>query len=182
MVRRGRMSSLVVLLAALPLALGACGGGDKSSDSSSSSTGTVAGATDGATGSTGATGSAGSKGTTSTGGAKTGGSTGSNGTGGASANAGGSSKSSGSSGNSGKSQPAKKKPKKPKFLPGAFVGQKNLLYKQSKTVCHALTLNGLAHEYNVKPKTPEAVARRYAKAYPSSIRNAVYRGCKAGLS
>jgi hypothetical protein len=169
------MSSLVVLLAALPLALAACGGSDKSSDSSSSSSGTVAGAT-------GSTGAAGSKGTTGTGGAKPGGSTGSNGTGGASANIGGSSSGSGSGGNSGKKQPAKKKPKKPQFLPGAFVGQKNLLYKQSKTVCHALTLDGLAHEYNVKPKTPEAVARRYAKAYPSSIRNAVYRGCKAGLS
>src|SRR4051794_19298286 len=180
MVRRGRIFRLLVsLLAALPLALVACGGGSSSDDSSGSKTNPVAGAggTTGAGGATGATGAGGtaSKGTSGTGGSKSKrkSSTGSGGAG--LATGGGSSK--------GKDQSkTNTKPKKRKFLPGSFVGQKDLLYKQSKTVCHALTLDGLAHEYNVKPKTPATVARQYAKAYPTSIRGAVYRGCKAGLS
>jgi hypothetical protein len=172
---------LISLFAAVPLALSACGGG-KSSDSSSSSTATptVAGATGtgGASGTSGATGRSGA-GATGAGTKKR--SSGGSGTG-------GSSTASGPTGgtNQGKTQSKAKstpeKPKKPKFLPGSFVGQANLLYKQSKIVCHALTLDGLAHEYNVTPKTPAAVARRYAQAYPPSIRRSVYRGCKAGLS
>jgi hypothetical protein len=170
---------LGVGLAALTLA--ACGS-DKSSDkTAASTTRSVAGAT----GTTGAGGAGGASGTTgasplsSTPGA------------GKKRASGGSTAPSG--GNSAKpapstptdtqnSTPHSPPKKKPAFVPGSFAGQAKELYKQSKEVCKYLTLDGLAREYNVTPKTPEAVARRYSKAYPKNARDAVYRGCKAGLS
>lgn len=174
----------VLLLAAFPLVLVACGGDDSARQSGSSTAGDEAGATaasgaNGATGASGATGAA----TGATGSTRKRSSSG--GTGGASAGTGGSSPAgSGTSGgtNKPKRNARVKKTKKPHFLPGAFVGQKKQVYDQSRRVCDALTLDGLAHEYNVTPKTPEAVARRYAQAYPSTIRKSVYKGCKAGLT
>jgi len=169
---------LVALLAALPLVLAACGGSDSKDQGAQSTTDTVA------SGATGPTGTSDAKGTRAGGATGSSGkkSTGSGGSGGS--NAGGGSTGSGGTieANKKKVQSILKKRKKPKFLPGSFIGQKDKLFTQSKAVCKALTLDGLAHEYNVSPKTPAAVARRYAKAYPPSIRNAVYRGCKAGLS
>jgi hypothetical protein len=182
MVRRGRRFRLLVaLLAALPLALAACGGSDSKDQGAQSTTDTVASGTGGATGATGASGAKGTRagGTTGSSGKKSSGSGGSGGStsGGSTANSGGTIEA-----NKKKVQSILKKRKKPKFLPGSFIGQRSQLFAQSKQVCKALTLDGLAHEYNVSPKTPAAVAQRYAKAYPPSIRKAVYRGCKAGLS
>ena len=168
-------------LAALTLA--ACGS-DKSSDrSTGSTTGNESQATGGTTGTTGASGASGATGASplaSTPGAGKKGSSG----GSAAPSGGDTAKSTPSTPtgtqNSTPHSPPKKK--KPVFAPGSFAGQSKQLYKQSKEVCSYLTLDGLAREYNVKPKTPEAVARRYSKAYPKNARDAVYRGCKAGLS
>jgi hypothetical protein len=180
MVRRGRRFRLLVsLLAALPLALGACGGSDSKDQGAQSTTDTVASGATGPTGASGAKGTHAGGATGSSGKKKKSGSGGSGGStsGGSTANSGGTIKA-----NKKKVQSILKKRKKAKFLPGSFIGQKDQLFAQSKQVCKALTLDGLAHEYNVRPKTPTAVAHRYARAYPQSIRNAVYRGCKAGLS
>jgi hypothetical protein len=183
MVRRGRGRGLLtVLLMTAPLALAACGGGDSSGSSASSTSGGASGAT-GANGATGASGGTGAA-TGATGKHERDSSGAANGSGGASADTGGSSAAGDGAGGTTDKGAAKapKKTKKPHFLPGAFVGQKKELYDQSKRVCEALTLDGLAHEYDVTPKTPEAVARRYAQAYPNTVRNWVYKGCKAGLT
>ena len=169
-------------LALAALAFASCGGGDSSDQSAGSTTDTVAG-TSGASGTSGTTGAA-PRGTTPSNG-ETSDSGGSAAPSSGSAGAGGDSNSSGASGQTGaqnKGSTQNKKKKKPTFAPGSFVGQKDELYKQSKQVCNYLTLDGLAKEYNVTPKTPEAVAQRYARVYPAKVRNAVYRGCKAGLS
>lgn len=181
---RGSRAALFLVLLPVALTLAACGGDSSSDQGALSSTGTEAGTTgtggaSGAADSNGATGAA----TGATGG--TGKKSGSRGSGGTSANTGGSSTGSGAAGGTSKPKSdakARKRPKKPHFLPGAFVGQKKPLYDQAKRVCQALTLEGLAHEYNVTSKTPAAVAHRYAQAYPTKIRDAVYKGCKAGLS
>ena len=55
------------------------------------------------------------------------------------------------------------------------------LYREAKIVCATLTLDGLAHEYEVK-RTPEAVARAYSDTYDVTLRGAVYEGCKAGVT
>jgi hypothetical protein len=183
MVREGRGAGvLVLLLVAFPLALGACGGSDSSGSSASSTDGAASGATgpNGATGASGATGAA----TGATGKHQRDSSGAGKGSGGASVDTGGSSAAGDAPGGTTDKGAAKapKKTKKPHFLPGAFVGQKKELYDQSRRVCEALTLDGLAHEYDVTPKTPEAVARRYAQAYPNTVRNWVYKGCKAGLT
>jgi hypothetical protein len=188
MARRGRgflllVRVLVSLLAALPVGLAACGNDSSSNKSARSSTGTVAGTT-AATGASGTTGTSGPTGATA-------GSTGSTKTkhsGGAGVPAGPNGGSAdpaagGTDTTKGNSNAKKKvKKKKPHFLPGSFVGQKGELYKQSKEVCGYLTLEGLAKEYNVATKTPVAVAQRYAQGYPRSVRSAVYKGCKAGLT
>jgi hypothetical protein len=167
---------VVVSLAALPVGLTACGGDGSSNKGASSSTSTVAGTTapsgtTGATGTSGATGAA----TGPTGNQKAD----SGGAGAPKGGAGGRSNGGAKGGSTNKKQPKKKKPK---FLPGSFAGQKGELFKQSREVCGYLTLDGLAKEYNVTPKTPTTVARRYAKGYPASVRDAVYKGCRAGLN
>jgi hypothetical protein len=175
------LTLLGVALAALALA--ACGN-DKSSDGSASSTPESVAGKSGTTGTSGATGAS-SLPSTSGSGKK-------HDSGGATAPAGSvgggdSPASSAPSTNAGSQKDsstnsAPKPKKKPQFAPGAFLGQGKQLYKQSKEVCNYLTLDGLAREYNVTPKTPEAVAHRYAKAYPKRVRDSVYRGCKAGLT
>jgi hypothetical protein len=163
------------LMAASAMTLAACGGSDskdKAGSAASTTTGngaTGAGSADkGASGATGGSGGAGA-GTGGSGAAK-GGKSGkgkkgrSNGNSGSSSGAGGN----GSGGGKGDTTP--------QF--GTL--QERELYRQSKIVCRALSLKGLAHEYEVQ-RTPDAVAQAYAKGYAPSIRGAVFQGCKAAF-
>ena len=165
-----RAAALAMPVAALALGLGACGGKDSSNESASS--------TDPATtAATGETGPTGTTGTTSVGGVT--GATGSAPSGGSKAPSTDSSSPKGSDKSSGKRAPKKKKQQVDPDKPSA--GELANLYTQARQVCKVLTLQGLAHEYEVA-ETPSAVAKAYSKAYPAAQRAAVYNGCKSGLS
>jgi hypothetical protein len=180
----GKGSMAACALAAIcAIALSACGGGGDGKDQRATAGASgAAGATSGTTGTTAASGASGARGNT----------------GGASVpsvkttkpkrkRAPASPSVGGGIPNTVQSNPAKKK-NKTDTKDGAVSPLKEptkpqlkALRKQAKEVCKYLTLDGLAHEYNV-PSTPDAVATAYAKSYPKKSRDAVYRGCKAGLT
>ena len=54
-------------------------------------------------------------------------------------------------------------------------------YEQARILCKASTLEGLAQRYGIKNPDPDEVAKAYAAAYLVGLRDAVKRGCKAGL-
>jgi hypothetical protein len=180
--RRGkRAGALVLVLAALALGLSACGGDDSSNEQARTADDAGATATTGPTGSTGATGSDGTR-------EKTGGKGSDKGTGGSKAPSTPSAESpsdspsqSGSDKRDGKQRSKKRESAVDPNAPSPALLSN--LYNQAKLACQALTLNGLAHEYEV-PATPEAAARAYSKAYlaPARQKKAVYRGCKDGLT
>ena len=180
----GKGSMAVCALAAIcAIALSACGGGGDGKDQRATAGASgAAGATSGTTGTTGTTGASGAGGRT----------------GGATVpsvkttkpkrkSAPTSPSVGGGARNTVQSNPAKKKTKtnttdgEVNPLKQPTKSQLKMLQKQAKEVCKYLTLDGLAHEYNV-PSTPEAVAKAYAKRYPKESRDAVYRGCKAGVT
>jgi hypothetical protein len=169
--RNGVALGALVLAVAAAITLSACGGGGSSNESGDAST-TAAGQA-GATGTTGAT-SAGPTGPT---GATTKGSK--RGRGKRKSQSGGSS-SGGSKGSGGNT--AGGKTTGTGSAPAQFgTLEEKELYREAKIVCGALTMPGLAHEYEVK-STPESVARAYAKGYAPNIRGAVYLGCKAAFT
>ena len=88
---------------------------------------------------------------------------------------------SGSSGESGSGKGGDSEGKAKTVPPKLVTVQQKELYKQAKTVCGWLTLDGLAKEYIVKA-TPSAVAHAYSKGYSANVRSAVYAGCKAGVT
>jgi hypothetical protein len=168
-----RTAALATLLVAAAPWFIACGGNDSSGESASSADAGTTAAT-GSTGSTGTTGVSGATGTKGSSGGSKAPSQPSKGTTGDSSSQG--------SNDSGKTPASGKK--KDKEQPGTGKpGPSELanLYSQARQVCKALTLDGLAHEYEVA-RTPTAVAKAYAKAYPANQRAAVYNGCKAGVS
>jgi hypothetical protein len=163
-----------VLAVAGAIALSACGGGGSSNGSGDAST-TAAGQA-GSTGATGAT-SAGPTGPT---GATTKGSK--RGRGKRKSQSGGSSSGGSSSGGSKGSAGNTAGGTNTGSAPARFgTLEEKELYREAKIVCGALTMPGLAHEYEVK-STPESVARAYAKGYAPNLRGAVYLGCKAAFT
>jgi hypothetical protein len=54
-------------------------------------------------------------------------------------------------------------------------------YEQARILCKASTLEALAKQYGIKNADPDAVAKAYAAPYLVGLRDAVRRGCKAGL-
>src|SRR3954451_12607004 len=189
MVRPGKraVAAFASVLAASALVFAACGG-DGSNKDATSSTSTPTTAAGGATGTSGASGARGSTEGTRTGGAKApaGGAnkpskkpaTGGSSPGGSNTSAGGGS----TNGSAPKDKNDSKSKKKPKSA-AEPIGAPELAtyYTQAKEVCKYLTLEGLAHEYEV-PATPSAVAKAYSQKYPEGARKAVYKGCKAGVS
>jgi hypothetical protein len=166
---QGKRAALASLLAALALALAACGGDDSSNDSGSSADAgrTV---TTGASGVTGVDGTTGATGSAPSGGSKA-----------PSSPKKGTTRDSSPKG-SDKSSDNRVPKKDTKFDPDKpSAGVLANLYSQARQVCKVLTLQGLAHEYEVAA-TPAAVATAYSKTYPKSQRAAVYNGCKSGVS
>jgi hypothetical protein len=167
-----RMTALAALLAVVVFVFAACGDDDSSNEPAASSTEGVTGASgaSGTSGASGARGATGKAGDTSTGGAKV-------------------------------PTDSSKKPAKPKKTPAQSQEPKDdasepkdddsaadlakpklaTLYTQARIVCKALTLQGLAHEYEVAA-TPDSVARAYSKTYRGEERKAIYNGCKDGVS
>jgi hypothetical protein len=171
---RVRPRNLQLAFGALALSsavvISACGGGDSSNDSGNASA--TAGTT-GATGATsaGVTGSSGAAGPTRKRSKRAAGDKKRKSQSGGSSPTGSGGDTAGGSANNG----AGKGP--PHF--GTYLERE--LYREAKIVCAALSLPGLAHEYEVK-RTPEAVARAYAKGYAPNSRGAVYLGCKAAFT
>ena len=81
------------------------------------------------------------------------------------------------------STPEKEKPKPPQRTLDAAEAKRvgRELAKQARIVCKALTLEGLAKDYDIKSPDPDEVAEAYAATYPVAIREAVAAGCKKGL-
>jgi hypothetical protein len=183
--RGKRAGTAVLLVTSLALGLAACGGKDSSKKHASSADvgSTAAIGTTGSAGATGATGAAGASGTT--GAKRSGGSkppsapTAHSPTPAPSAPA-------RNTGKPSRKQPSKNAPNVG-YNPGTpTAGELAGLYSEAKQVCKALTLQGLAREYQVAP-TPKAVAKAYADAYSKAVKSkkrhdAIYRGCKDGLS
>ena len=173
---------LLAVPVALVLGLAACGGNDSSSERASSiDAGTTSAS--GPTGSTGTSGRSGKTGSTRTGGSKT-----------PSAPSAQAPATNSSPSGSSRSDSSKRSDNRaPKDQAGAPYSLDNPteeilanLYTEARTACKVLTLQGLATEYEV-PATVDAVAKAYAKAYAKfyknkKVRDAVYRGCKDGVS
>jgi hypothetical protein len=166
MARRAYIALLVVIAAA---AVGACGGSND--DNATSDTSTNAGVIrpEGATGPSGATGTArtGTKGTANSkerADKKTGA---------------GDSK----SGSAAPSAPTtqEQKPQPHTLTPAELKQVGRQQYEQARILCKAATLEGLAQRYGIKNPDPDKIAKAYAAAYLVGLRDAVERGCKAGL-
>jgi hypothetical protein len=170
---QGKRAALASVLAALALALAACGGDDSSNDSGSSADAgrTVTTGASGVTGVTDVDGTTGATGSAPTGGSKA-----------PSSPKKGTTTRDTSPKGSDKSSDNRVPKKDTKFDPDKpSAGELANLYTQARQVCKVLTLQGLAHEYEVA-ETPSAVAKAYSKAYPAAQRAAVYNGCKSGVS
>jgi hypothetical protein len=182
--------TLAVALVALTLPFGACGGGDDSSKQDAS-TGATAGSGPTGTASKGATGATGKEGTSR-------GSKGSSGNGqndgkkqrkrsSSSGGTGGTAKEGQKKQGTSKKKSAKAKRKHKSTGPSSnYTPQEYELYRESKIVCRANTLSGLAAQYHVAHK-PSAVAAAYAQAYVDTFKNpavkgAVAAGCEAGVT
>jgi hypothetical protein len=67
------------------------------------------------------------------------------------------------------------------LTPEQIKAVKGQMRKQARLLCKASTLPGLAQQYGIQGAKADAVARKFAAAYPVGVRKAVAAGCKAGL-
>jgi hypothetical protein len=167
--RGKRAGTAAALLAVLALGLSTCGGKDSSSKPATSADGGSTAATGprGSIGATGASGTTGTKRSKPSGGSRA------------------PSTRSPAPPSTNAKRPSRKQPSKkavPEFNPNKpTAGELANLYLQSREICRGLTLQGLAHEYEVAA-TPDAVAKAYSKALTGKRHKAVYQGCKDGVS
>ena len=177
--------SAAVALAALVLALGACGGDDNggsSADSSGMASTAPQESTGGSQSGGGGAGSdqgdgQGSSGGESTGAAKTG--KGSNGDVPKDLNLDDKSPAPKSGAKKGGDE---KLPSGPPRPARAFTGLERQIYESSRFFCHRAGVDGMRKEYDIASDNPEDIAREAARRnYPRGFPEAVYSGCLTGL-
>lgn len=185
-------SRLLVVVGAA-LALTSCGGSSKSENATRTTPSQPSQGTTGVTGASGASGATSSQPAPGKHKTSTGGVTRPKGTGGsgipASTSGGTSGGSTNTSNGSGKSdtaarRKARRRARRKRDAAPFFTSKQ--VYKQGKGGCHLLGINAIAREYRAASFKPKDVATAYAAAWvkggaPERSRNAMFRGCLAGL-